>query len=910
MKKLLFILLFLIPVNVNAMSDCEYFVLPALGINQYQNCVQNPSAYDSFFIYHYVDFYVGSDLVKSELIRNETEAIPPDDPFISGFIFTGWNTTFTFVTTDTSVYAEFGQQSYTLNYKDYDGSTLKIETVLSGEDGDPPLVTRTGYNFVGWSSNYNNVSNDLTLIAGYSLLSYTVNFYDEEGSLLSTQNVNYNYSAAAPIPPAVDGKSFDGWSLDFDNVKASLEVFASYSVDSLTVNFYWGDLLKSEEVAFGGSATAPDVNKQGFTFTGWDKEFSNITTSISVNALFESDIYEVVFLNFDGDIEDTQSVAYLDDAIPPNIEKVGYIMEGWDGNYNGITGNVTLTPILKIETFNVVYTNFDGTLFKNETVNYGESCETIAPLREGYVFTGLSESCSNVTSNLSLSILYETATFTVLFKDGENIVKEELVEYGKCAEVPDYTPAGNEVTWPDENCNITADTVISVALTPNSYTVTFKNYNGTTLKTTQVNYGDTAVCEQPGRAGYRFTGWSSSLVITNDKTLIATYEPRIYKVDFYLDGTLIDSQRVRYGKDATAPEVNLEGSIFIGWDNSFVDVFRSKTVNAITEKIVLEVVYLNFDSTEIALDNVEYGTDSVPPIISRIGYSFLGWTQDHSNITESNTLMAIYEPISYEVNFIVDEVIIDSLLVEYGDNVIPSDDYLWEYSSYTITSNIEILGQVKECVAFIYDSDDIFLAESSCEEIQVPVQVGFEFIDWRIEQILHKKYYYPIFEKLIYNVKFHYEDSIVEELVSHGEEVVPPTSMNNTFIDTWDKPTVAVTGNLDVYAVILPDYYPELKVEKNGFYYSLQFGEDVSDYEISYFVINGVKVKPEYVLYEIDTLSWIDKKVNWINVTLEENEELESICLENELEYLYDINEHLVEETFFKKIINWIKSFF
>jgi uncharacterized repeat protein (TIGR02543 family) len=49
-----------------------------------------------------------------------------------------------------------------------------------------------------------------------------------------------------------------------------------------------GKTLKTEELLSGESATAPaDPTRDGYTFKGWDKEFSNVTEDMTVTALWE-----------------------------------------------------------------------------------------------------------------------------------------------------------------------------------------------------------------------------------------------------------------------------------------------------------------------------------------------------------------------------------------------------------------------------------------------------------------------------------------------------------------------------------------------------------------------------------------------------------------------------------------------
>ena len=59
-------------------------------------------------------------------------------------------------------------KTYTVVFEDYDGSVLKREIVNAGDNAVPPTVpVRQGYTFTGWSRSYTAVSSDLTLVAQY-----------------------------------------------------------------------------------------------------------------------------------------------------------------------------------------------------------------------------------------------------------------------------------------------------------------------------------------------------------------------------------------------------------------------------------------------------------------------------------------------------------------------------------------------------------------------------------------------------------------------------------------------------------------------------------------------------------------------------------------------------------------------
>ena len=82
----------------------------------------------------------------------------------------GWQTyNVKFTNMTYTVTYELASVLYTVTFKDWDGSVLKTQTVASGGSATPPSnPTRDGYTFSGWSGNYTNVTADVDIIAQYT----------------------------------------------------------------------------------------------------------------------------------------------------------------------------------------------------------------------------------------------------------------------------------------------------------------------------------------------------------------------------------------------------------------------------------------------------------------------------------------------------------------------------------------------------------------------------------------------------------------------------------------------------------------------------------------------------------------------------------------------------------------------
>ena len=173
--------------------------------------------------------------------------------------------------------------TYSVTFKDYDGTVLKQQTgILAGGFATAPATpTRTGYTFAGWDKSYSNVTEDLIVTATYTINTYTVKFFDKDNNQIgATQTVNYGGNATAPTAPAVTGYTFSGWDKSYSNVTEDLIVTATYTINTYTVTFKnWnGDVLSTQTVDYGAGATEPTVPaREGYEFIGWDKDNFYVT---------------------------------------------------------------------------------------------------------------------------------------------------------------------------------------------------------------------------------------------------------------------------------------------------------------------------------------------------------------------------------------------------------------------------------------------------------------------------------------------------------------------------------------------------------------------------------------------------------------------------------------------------------
>jgi hypothetical protein len=125
-----------------------------------------------------------------------------------------------------------------------------------------------------------------------------------------------------------------------------------------------------------------------------------------------------------------------------------------------------------------------------------------------------------------------------------------------------------------------------------------------------------------------------------------------YTVNFFSDGTLLRSQSIRRGDNASAPATPTKAlHTFNGWDRTFTNVQSNLTVNATWIRSQL-VTFIDYNGTTLKSQAVEQGGSATPPNVqARHGYEFTGWSGSYTNVMQDTTVMATYRPLEYQVTF-------------------------------------------------------------------------------------------------------------------------------------------------------------------------------------------------------------------------------------------------------------------
>lgn len=471
--------------------------------------------------------------------------------------YTSPRRTDTKVKNDINASAIFEKSKYTVTFYAYKNApVLEIVDTKVVEHGSsvvhPQIEDIAGYRFLEWDHDGTNIIANTRIAAKY-IKTHVVTFVDYDGTVIAKRLVDNGGTAIAPPDPVRVGFAFIGWDKSLTSIVTDVTITAQYDIKSFNVRFldYDGSVLKQESVPYRYAATAPvDPVRIGYTFTGWDKPFTSITSDIDIVALYKIKQYTVRFIDYDNTEITSRRVDHGGNVTPPsNPSRPGYTFLAWEKQptkrsntmFSNITSDTTFKATYEKIRLTVAIPSVPNITFNpsgNINVNYGDDLNLSWTLADGYEVTDMkingstvdasngSHTITNITSNITITVTVSKKHYTVTpsVSGGNGTITPstvQTVEHGTSATfafAPNasytinevrvngtlVTPTGNSYTI----SNIKANQTISVSFKKLEYTVRFLNDDGSVLKTETVQHGGAATPPaDPVKEGHTFTGW-------------------------------------------------------------------------------------------------------------------------------------------------------------------------------------------------------------------------------------------------------------------------------------------------------------------------------------------------------------------------------------------------------------------
>ena len=290
--------------------------------------------------------------------------------------------------------------------------------------------------------------------------------------------------------------------------------------------------------------------------------------------------------------------------------------------------------------YTVTFKDYDGSLLKEVIVRKGNDAEAPKdPSRDGYLFTGWSESYTDIKDNKIIVAQYEKVKeeikkYTVSFvTNSDTLIEEQYVEKGDRIIEPikpikdGYTFDGwyiGDEKWSFVGYSVIKNITLEAKWQLNTYNITYDLNGGTLSESNPTTYTveDEFTLNKPEKENYTFVGWTSNkiknpvlnLKICNeisDKYFVANYEPNMYTIKFDTNGgnKIKDIKFPFYETNIGLPIPTKEGHKFLGWyeNEQLVDSIDSRNYNLVAKWIsqnelnvqaVLDSIF--FDETLLA----------------------------------------------------------------------------------------------------------------------------------------------------------------------------------------------------------------------------------------------------------------------------------------------------------------------
>ncbi|MCG8581564.1 MAG: leucine-rich repeat protein [Bacteroidales bacterium] len=531
---------------------------------------------------------------------------------------------------------------------------------------------------------------------------YDIVFYNEDGTtpIESFNDVNYGSIVMAPdAPNDTPTHHFIGWTktnnpddLDFVNVSNGviatddIDLYARYS-DEFIVTFYNWDysvldqqLVKYQEAASNpvtrdeNPIEEPVYKRDGYSFKGWDTDFSSVENNLTIKAVFGYTEYNITFESNGGSNVDPIPFSLEKSiGILPNPTKAGFSFTGWFKNEDltdrvtSVTAanfqeDITLYARWSINVYTVTLHNNGGT--GEDAIYYsGDDHEEIdipVPVweNESYTFAGWYQT-EDFTGDVITVISRDT------YEDMELYAKWDATEFTITLHNNDGTDE-TELTYTIESADFDLPQLSRDGYDFIDWYDTYDFSNGTITTITTGNYGN--------------------------MEFFAKWEITEYTLTFVTDGTAADPMTYTIeDTPLTLPASDKEHYTFMGWTDGTATPMRelpsgyygSKTLTAQWTANEYSITFHSEegDAVNAATYTIEDGPITLPVPASTESHTFEGWYQDEEHTTGPLTewdaaegihvnLYALWTIKTFTVTFLNDDNSeIVELTVDHGGSI-------------------------------------------------------------------------------------------------------------------------------------------------------------------------------------------------------------------------------------------------
>ena len=567
-----------------------------------------------------------------------------------------------------------------------------------GQSCTAVATTNTGYSFVNWTENGEEVSTEAnytftvtgsrSLVARFQAQDYTINVSANptSGGTVSGGG-SYNHGQNCTVTAtAATGYTFLRWTENGDQVSTDASytftvtsnriLVAQFQAQGYTINVSanpssGGTVSGGGSYNHGQSCTVTATVASGYTFLRWTENGNQVSTdarytfTVTSNrilvAQFQAQGYTInVSANptSGGMVSGGGSYNHGQSCTVTATAATGYTFLRWtengqqvsaNANYTfTVTGNRTLVAQFQAQSYTINISanpSNGGNVSGGGSYNYGQSCTVHATANTGYSFTNWTENGSVISTNSNY-------TFTV--NSNRTLV-----------------------------ANFTQTHTVSVSANPSN--------GGTVSGGGTYNHGQSCTVIATAADGYRFTNWTENgdpvstnanytFTVNSNHILVANFTvqaPNTYNINVSPNpstgGTVTGGGSYQQGQSCTVTATAATGYTFLRWTENGQQVSTNANYTfTVTGNRTLVAQFQaqgyminvsanpNSGGTVSGGGSYNYGQSCTVTATAATGYTFLRWTENGQQVstnasytftvTGNRTLVAQFQAQSYTIN--------------------------------------------------------------------------------------------------------------------------------------------------------------------------------------------------------------------------------------------------------------------
>lgn len=443
--------------------------------------------------------------------------------------------------------------TYTVTFKDWDGTTLKTETVKEGSSATAPSdPIREGYKFIGWDKTFSNIVSNLIVTAQYT-------------EIIRHLVARYTANTSGVVPT---------FNADYDHIINETETNGIYTVEIHSSEDF-------SKCSFSGKNSILTIEYLKITsnVTDMSDMFYNCTSLKQINTT-EWDTSNVIKMR--NTFQKCTSLTSLDVSLF-DVSNVTHM----DFMFDNCTLLTSVGDLSKWNANNLINASSMFSYCNNLT---SINLSNLKPNAIGYIGNMFGECRGLIQIDLSnLHLNTEISTYNIFINDYNltyvNMQNSDYTSVNKIIEAlischPDK-PGVLNIKGIDDISQVDITTanskywnvVLEDEELQSSYTVTFKDWDGTILKTQIVEKDNGATApSDPIRTGYEFIGWDIPFDnIISDLIVTAQYKKINTIIEHTGSGIVVT--------DLRAFVDHADYKINIDWNSEYFDVIIKEDLN-------------------------------------------------------------------------------------------------------------------------------------------------------------------------------------------------------------------------------------------------------------------------------------------------------------------------------------------